>query len=171
MTKYVSFYAGPGAGKSTAAAGVFSALKQLGINAELVPEFAKDLAWEDRRDTLQNQVYVNARQYHMIKKLAGKADVVVTDSPVLLGSVYAPADYPAVYHEVVRWCHAQVSTHELDFYLERTNHFNPKGRIHDEAQAKNLDREIFKKLREVNPNFRVTELDIDAIVAKITNVL
>ena len=42
----VNLFGSPGAGKSTGAADVFSRLKKLGINAELVAEFAKDKTWE-----------------------------------------------------------------------------------------------------------------------------
>ena len=38
----VNFYAGPGSGKSTMAAAIFSRLKWKDVNCELVTEFAKD---------------------------------------------------------------------------------------------------------------------------------
>ena len=42
----VNLAGAPGAGKSTGAAKIFSDLKMLGINCELVGEFAKDKTWE-----------------------------------------------------------------------------------------------------------------------------
>lgn len=50
----VSLYAGPGAGKSTLAAYTFSKLKMLGVNCELVTEFAKDKVWEKNNTALDN---------------------------------------------------------------------------------------------------------------------
>lgn len=48
----------PGAGKSTGAAYIFSELKQRGVNAELVTEFAKDKTWEGNTLALSCQEYV-----------------------------------------------------------------------------------------------------------------
>ena len=42
----VNLFGVPGAGKSTGAAYIFSKLKLVGINAELITEFAKDKVWE-----------------------------------------------------------------------------------------------------------------------------
>lgn len=49
----VNLFGVPGAGKSTGAAYIFSRLKMLGINAELVTEFAKDKVWENNRRSIQ----------------------------------------------------------------------------------------------------------------------
>lgn len=43
----VNLFGEPGAGKSTGAAYIFSALKMHGINAELVTEYAKEKVWEE----------------------------------------------------------------------------------------------------------------------------
>jgi len=50
----VNFFAPPGHGKSTFAALVFSKLKMLGVNCELVSEFAKDMVWEEDYVALAN---------------------------------------------------------------------------------------------------------------------
>lgn len=141
MTAYVNLYGGPGVGKSTAAAGVFYELKTRGVNCELVPEFAKDLTWEGRADTLRNQYYVTARQFQMIKKLDTKADVVITDSPVILGIPYA-VGYPRMYEEMLVWFGKQVSTDGLNFVLSRDKPFCTLGRIHTEGESINIDEHI-----------------------------
>lgn len=43
--KVINFFGAPGAGKSTEAARTYVALKDRGVNVELVREVAKDLAW------------------------------------------------------------------------------------------------------------------------------
>ena len=48
----VNLFGAPGAGKSTGAAYIFSRLKMLGINAELVTEFAKDKVWENNQEAI-----------------------------------------------------------------------------------------------------------------------
>lgn len=42
----INLFGVPGAGKSTGAAYIFARLKMLGINTELVTEFAKDKVWD-----------------------------------------------------------------------------------------------------------------------------
>ena len=74
MTILCNIYGGPGSGKSTSAAGVFSLLKTHGVNAELVTEFAKDLVWEGRDVTLDNQPYIlEVKQNPDISEDAGLA--------------------------------------------------------------------------------------------------
>ena len=70
----VNFFGGPSAGKTTAALMTTGLLKMSGINAEYVHEFAKDLVYENREDTLSIQPYVTAKQY---KKIAILKDKVV----------------------------------------------------------------------------------------------
>ncbi len=84
----VAFYGGPGLGKSVAAMRVAAELKCRGVNAEYVPEYAKDLTWEGRKSTLGYQPYIAAKQMWAIDRLEGQVDVVVTDSSPLLGLVY-----------------------------------------------------------------------------------
>ena len=50
----ICLYASPSSGKSTMAANVFSKLKMLGINCELVTEFAKDLVWDNSMTELSD---------------------------------------------------------------------------------------------------------------------
>lgn len=64
----VNLFGAPGAGKSTGAAYIFSQLKMLGVNAELVTEFAKDKVWENSVDVLNDQMYVFSKQHHRISR-------------------------------------------------------------------------------------------------------
>ena len=48
----------PGAGKSTGAAYLFYKLKTMGINAELVTEFAKDKTWEHNMKALGYNILI-----------------------------------------------------------------------------------------------------------------
>ena len=50
-TKVLNLYGGPGVGKSTGAAYIFSMLKLAGINCELVREYAKELVGAEDKDT------------------------------------------------------------------------------------------------------------------------
>lgn len=87
--KVVNFWAGPGAGKSTMATGLFYRLKMAYVNAELVTEYAKDATWEGRHNILRDQLYVTAKQHRRLSRLLNHSvEWAVTDSPLLLGAVY-----------------------------------------------------------------------------------
>ena len=87
-TKIINFFGGPGVGKSTTATGLFSWMKQQGYSVEYVSEFAKELSWEGSTSQLENQAHVFAEQFRRQWRLIDQVDYVITDSPLLLSSVY-----------------------------------------------------------------------------------
>lgn len=145
-TLVVNLYAGPGAGKSTAAAYIFTKLKMAGIDAELVTEYAKDKTWEGNDAAFKCQLYINAKQAFRISRVCGKVDVIITDSPILLGVVYADEDYVknASKGEDKKY------KNRLDFFINRdpSRMYNHNGRNQDADEAKALDRDIHTLLNE-----------------------
>lgn len=97
----VNFFGGPGAGKSTAASGLFHEMKRHWVEAEYVPEYAKELVWSDSTHMLSQQNKVFAEQEHRLHRLRGKVEVAISDSPLLLSSFYGPSTYPASFHQYV----------------------------------------------------------------------
>ncbi len=141
----VNLFAGPGAGKSTIAAGVFSLLKMQGVNAELVTEFAKDLTWEERGITLNNQYYVWAKQHHRMWRLKDKVDVMITDSPLLLGLFYSK-DKPHCFTKMV--LHSFNEFNNINFILIRNKPYNPAGRNQTEDEACQIDGKVSNLLQD-----------------------
>lgn len=88
QTTVINFVGGPGAGKSTTAAGLFYALKKNRVSCEFVGEYAKDVTWEGNHALLENQLHIFAEQYRRQERLIGKVRYVVTDSSLLLSCVY-----------------------------------------------------------------------------------
>lgn len=148
MTLVTNLFAGPGAGKSTLAAGLFAELKRRHVNCELVTEFAKDKVWEESFAVLDNQLYVFAKQFHRLKRLFGKVDVIVTDAPLLL-SLYYGCRESYVFKALVMEQHERMGT--MNFFLERPARetYDERGRMqtYDEAVAIDLS---LKKLLEDN---------------------
>lgn len=144
----INLFAGPGCGKSTLASFIYYKLKTLGYNAELVSEYAKELTWEENFDKLSDQLYVTAKQNRKLNRLLNKVDVVVTDSPLLLGNHYSVPEYlggtfePMVYNLFN-------SYNNLNILLNRVKSYHAKGRTQSEAEAKNIDIQI-KQMLDIN---------------------
>ena len=136
-TIIVNFFAGPGAGKSTGAAWVFAKLKADGVDAELVTEFAKDKVWEQNKEVFKCQFYITGKQSFKISRCFGKVDVIITDSPIALGAIYADTEglKQASLEEFNKY-----KSNNLNVFIERKKKYNPNGRNQTEAEAKELDK-------------------------------
>jgi hypothetical protein len=129
-------FGGPGAGKSRGSSDIFVKLKDAGINAELAGEYAKDLTWGKRQHDLLDQLYVFGKQHHRVWILNQECEVVVCDSPILLGLAYSE-QYPQCFKDTVFWAFNQYDN--INFYVNRVKPYNPKGRNQDEEEAKEKD--------------------------------
>ena len=134
----INLFGAPGAGKSTGAAILFGALKSVGVNAELVREYAKDKTWEKNGTALAAQDYIFAKQHYRIRCVANQVDVIITDSPLLLSSFYARNDptLGQAFHELVR--HTSRHYDSLNFFICRSKPYNPSGRHQNEAESDRL---------------------------------
>jgi hypothetical protein len=148
-TLVVNLYGGPGSGKSTTAAGIFSILKLHGVTCEMALEYAKDMVWEGRHETIKNQVYVFGKQFNRIYRLLGKVDVIITDSPLLLSIVYKPDEpyYNSTFNNFVTY--VVDSTDNLHVVLKRVKKYSAVGRLQTEPEAILIDSKV-KELIEEN---------------------
>ena len=90
----INLFGGPGCGKSTTMARLFADLKTRGYNVEMVSEFAKDLVYEQRQETMKDELYIFAKQHHRLFRVIDKVDIVITDRPILLTNIYASLYLP-----------------------------------------------------------------------------
>lgn len=148
----VNFYAGPGAGKTTAAFELTAALKKAGLNVEYVSEYAKELVLEGQTELLSNQQHVTDEQYHRLDRLRDSVDVIVTDSPVLLGIVYGADRIDDAYRRQLRSYYD--SFQNIDLHIERKTEYQTEGRVQTEQEAKELDTAISQMLQAQNINCR-----------------
>lgn len=163
----VNIFAGPGAGKSTTAAAVFSLLKIHDVNAELITEFAKDLTWEERHRTLSNQYYIWGKQHHRMWRLRDQVDIMVTDSPLILSLIYG-VEKPACFNETVLNSFNEFDN--INYFLLRMKKFNSKGREQSEKEAIELDNDISMMLGQHNLKFKAVSgdyLGINDIVKQV----
>jgi nicotinamide riboside kinase len=138
--KIINILGAPGSSKSTTAAALFAKLKLAGYNAELSVEFAKKLTWDQRKRTLQDQLYIAAKQNYLLEVLREQVEVCVTDSPLLLSLIYCPANYYPSFRPLIREIFK--SYENINFFLERDKPYNPKGRNQTQEEADVISCEI-----------------------------
>lgn len=137
----VNLTGAPGAGKSTGAAYIFTQLKQLGVNCELVGEFAKDKTWEHNMTALGCQEYVFGKQSYRLARCRDDVDVIITDSPLPLTIIYNTN--PAIEESLPKLVIDVFNTYEnINVFLTRVKPYNPKGRNQTEAESDELSRKI-----------------------------
>jgi len=183
MTRIVNLMGGPGVGKSTVAAGLFSKLKQNKISCELVTEFAKESVWEGTQKLLENQIHVFSEQFRRQFRLLNKVSYVVTDSPLLLSSIYfdhyleklnsSPSIFTPEYTDLVRNFFEQtfLQFDNVVFYLNRVKDYDPNGRNQDLDEAKVIDDRVFNKLNETNTSCHILngteEMNIETVLTYV----
>lgn len=159
-TVVVNLFGGPSAGKSTTAFGVAHKLKMAGVNAELVTEYAKDVTWQENFNTLNNQLYVFAKQHNRQFHLRGKVDIIVTDSPIILSLIYCDCEnLSEAFPQLVIDEFNHKDTHSINYFVNRVKPYNPSGRSQNEDEAKLIDDEVKDMLVEYNIDY--TEIDGD----------
>lgn len=166
----VNMFGGPGAGKSTGAAYVFSQLKMNGVNCELVTEYAKDKTWEHNMEALSNQAYVFGKQFYRISRCENQVDVIITDSPIMLSTIYNnDPRLGEIFNKMV--LDVFKSYDNLNYLLLRTKPYNPVGRNQTEVESDNIGQEIEKMLEDNSINFTYATGDIDGYMAIAKDVL
>lgn len=169
--KVINLWGGPGAGKSTTAAGLFYEMKKRRLEVELVTEYAKDMVWEGRYNILDDQIYIFAKQQRRIARLRDHSvEWVITDSPIALGLVYLRDGILSQnFHALVMEIFNSFDNH--NFLLQRNFEYNPIGRNQkDVEEARVYDRKVTALLDSWSVPFQSIlggELAVDHILAEI----
>lgn len=138
----INLFGGPATGKTTVALGLTYFMKRAGLRVKYVQEYAEDMVYEKRSNILADQLYILAKQNRRMLTKIDSNDFIVTDSPLLLGLVYA-VDMTPEFESIV-WQHWNVYRN-VSFYIQRdeTFDFQLQGRSqtsHEECRA--IDRKI-----------------------------
>lgn len=166
----INLFGAPGSGKSTGAAYIFSYLKQLGINCELVGEFAKDKTWEHNMTALTCQEYVFGKQSYRLARCRDDVDVIITDSPLPLSIIYNTN--PAIKESFPKMVMDIFNTYtNLNYFLIRTKPYNPKGRNQTEEESDALNNPIIDLLKSKNIEYAKYNGDIEGYQKIVDDVL
>ena len=139
----INLIGGPGAGKSTLAHDLVSAMSKEGMSVEYISEYAKVLTWKERENTLKgHQPYIFEKQADMYFYLNGKVDYIVTDSPLILSSYYGKKydNLPDCWFDYVFW---KVNNYNnINIMVKRDHPYIENGRNQDESEAETFADEI-----------------------------
>lgn len=176
-TTIINLFCGPGGGKSTNAAYLFYLLKTDGENAELVREYVKDWAWQQRKISTYDQIYFLGKQTHCESMLYGKVDWIVTDSPVMMNLYYAAKYCTLSLSEGVRAATlsfyqqaAEDGYKHVHVFLKRNKPYSNEGRYQTESEAIEIDNEIrnlLKSLKVPIIECATDEADLRKVLNKI----
>lgn len=172
----INLIGGPGVGKSTIASGIFYRLKKVGVNCELALEFAKDKVYEESFKTIDDQIYIFAKQYHRLWRLKDKVDVIITDSPLLV-SMHYMKEKSKYFNDFVVEQYKKFDN--LLYFIERGNDvYHPEGRMQTEEEAKRIDTDMKNVLSAFANNEDIIEYKcierfeaVDTIVSEVLALL
>lgn len=144
--KLINLFAGPGSGKSTTAAHLFSHLKRHNFKTELVGEFAKELIYLGNETQLVNQVYIMGCQYRKQKDLQRHGiDIAISDSPLLLQLTYCKNK--PYFEEMKNLVHKLNDEFDnVNVFIKRCKPYQTYGRVNTEHEARDLDKIIWDSM-------------------------
>jgi nicotinamide riboside kinase len=156
-TTIINLYGGPSAGKSTSAAYLYYLLKCQGENVELVREYVKNWAWENRAFGVYDELYFLGKQVRHESMLFGKVKYIVTDAPVYMTAYYAKLYCGEGFAQgvgkaaVAFYQQAKDDGHNhIHIYLRRSKSYKAEGRYQNEEQAITIDSGVLDMLYELD---------------------
>lgn len=165
-TLLINLYGGPCAGKSTICAGLFYELKKRGYDCEMVLEFAKEKVWDEAYKVLEDQIYLFGKQYHKIKRLWGKVDIIISDSPLPLCIYYNKENNEAFNNLVIQELN---KFNHVDYFITRGTEYNENGRLQTLEEAKEIDNGVVELLKKYN--IRVKTVPQEFAIKNILNTI
>lgn len=168
-TLIINLFGGPAAGKTTCAWEIASKLKKQRVVTEYVPEYAKELVWDEDYALLdgsyEHQHHIYEIQTHRVERLVGKVDAVVTDATLLNSLVYGRDISPEFHKEIVD---NFMRFNNFNLFIQRAPYFEQEGRVHNLEQSLALDEKIIDILVGNKIPFETySHRTLDLVVLKI----
>ena len=172
----VNLFGGPGCGKSTTMARLFADLKTRGLNVEMVSEFAKDLVYEQRQETMKDELYIFAKQHHRMFRVNDKVDIIITDRPLLLTNIYASLYLPddTFRKDLINLVRTTFDNFEnYNILLNRNGiEYKTEGRLQNLEQSKEIDELTLKELVLARQSYSMIQTNnydmiLESVLARI----
>jgi hypothetical protein len=158
MSIIINFFGGPGIGKSTQSAELFTLMKKNHMDVELTFEYPKIVAWEENYSAIRDQFFITANQHRNISRLYGKVKYIIVDSPIILGTVYKDLyndqpEYPSSFYDDsfdYFIFNLFKKYNNLNILLRRDDStYDQNGRFQNLEQSKEIDETIKDKLENL----------------------
>ena len=159
MFRRINLMAGPGVGKSTMAAWLYSSLKAEGRSVELVREHVKNWVYEDRPPKSFDQIFLFAAQMRAEDViLRSGVELVITDSPLFLSTCYSEKYGTPGWRNLLALCDEFDAAYPaLDVLMRRQTKYEASGRFHGEAEALEMDAFIKTRMTSRGKSFHEAE--------------
>lgn len=136
-------------------------LKRDRLDVDIASEYAKELSYDERWNTLKDQIGIFAEQRSRIERLLPHCDVVVTDCPVLLGALYYPELFPDSFRDLMLW---SVQEHDtLNLFLERDHPYSTHGRRQSEGESDVIAQEMKSFLDKSGVEYHILKGNDDGL--------
>lgn len=176
-TMHVNLWGIPGTGKSGVAGELYGRLSKAGVLAELVREYAKELAWagelakkDGNGDLIEaDQLMITGEQFRRENLVHGKVQVAITDAPVLAGTLYAAEEDESDLRSLVRrrsngWLN-------LDVLLERDmgKSYQSLGRIQTVGESLAMRPRLEALIRVERPD--CIRMSVDGAAERLADMI
>lgn len=139
----VNLIGGPGCGKSIMAAKLFEKLKLKYISCDISMEYIKRKLREKALKVIESQIYIFGKQQFQLFTMKDEVQVIITDSPLILSSIYDKTNCPHLKALVLK---EFKSYRNLTYFIERDENveYEQEGRYQDLKGAKKVDKKVRK---------------------------
>lgn len=164
----INILAGPGAGKSTLAARLFSELKSDGYDVEHITEYIKTWAYQKRKPQSFDQLYVFAKQLNSEDLALREVNHIITDSPLIVNVAYSQfygCNFAPELLSIVNRFEQKYPS--LNLFIERSVEYVDKGRYQTPAEAIEFDTLLWNLVTNtlLQPIYKIHVNDIPSILS------
>lgn len=148
MIRRINLFGAPARGKSNLAAWLFAMLRFDHVKIGLVQEYVKEWALFRRPIETFDQVHFLGEQMHReYEWLKAGTDLIVTDSPLMLGVFYAPIILKRAMREIVQ--QYDNAYPPLNIFLTRDDQpYETEGRYQNEQEAQAVEETFHQAMYE-----------------------
>ena len=141
-SKFVCLFGGPGIGKSATGLELAGLMKKAGMSCEYVPEAVKGHVWDNNQRALSCQPKIFGDQLDELHKLDGKADFIVTDSPLPINLLHNGFGVTEHYKAWIIEIFNMFDNINILLTVDRKTHpYEEQGRYESKERAAEMDNE------------------------------
>lgn len=168
--RIINLIGASGCGKTTTALGLTYFLKLKGYKVEYVSEWIKEEIFNGNLNIVNDQLYILASQYRKLKALYDSdLDFIVTDCPLILsyfyGNKYKCSDSFLDDITLNRF----LEYPGINYLLQHSGTFETFGRLQNEVESLEDEKEIINLLTKLNINFtQILDDKVNSILCDLT---